>query len=93
MPLVGLEHVQIEPGTPQRSAPQATFPIPVWPQETFGRDQNGNLVTSIVYVKVPAGKLAVTFANNLVTSLEQTEGSLEKAAQAKIVPAPFVVNY
>jgi hypothetical protein len=63
------------------------------PQETIGRDGNGNVVSSITYIKVPAGKLAVTFANNLVSALEQTEGSLEKGAQAKIVPAPFAINY
>jgi hypothetical protein len=63
------------------------------PQETVGRDQNGNLISNIIYIKVPTGKLAITFANNLVTTLEQTEGSLEKGAQAKIIPAPFNVTY
>jgi hypothetical protein len=63
------------------------------PQETVGRDFNGNLVSNIIYVKVPVGKLSVTFANNLVSSLEQTEGSLEKGGLTKIVPAPFIVNF
>lgn len=63
------------------------------PQETFGRDFKGNLVSSIIYIKVPTGKLAITFANNLVSALEQTEGSLEKGAQPKIVSAPFAVSY
>ena len=63
------------------------------PQETVGRDLNGNFVSTITYIKVPSGKLSVNFANNLVTSLEQTEGSLEKGATAKIVPAPFAVTY
>ena len=63
------------------------------PQETVGRDTNGNLISSITYIKVPAGTLSITFANNLVTRLEQTEGSLEKGAQTKIVPAPFSVTY
>ena len=63
------------------------------PQETVGRDFNGNLVSTITYIKVPTGKVAITFANNLVSSLEQTEGSLEKGAQPKIVTAPFAVNY
>ena len=61
------------------------------PKETYGRDQLGNLVKTIVYVKVPVGKLAVSFADNLVASLEQTEGTLDRAAQVKIIPAPFVV--
>lgn len=63
------------------------------PQEVTGYDRYGRLVASIVYVKVPAGKLAVTFSNNLVTSLEQTEGTLERHARVKIVPAPFAVIY
>ena len=61
------------------------------PKETYGRDPAGNLVKSIIYVKVPVGKLAVSFADNLVASLEQTEGTLDRAAQVKIIPAPFVV--
>jgi len=63
------------------------------PQETVGRDNFGNLVSNIIYVKVPAGKLSVTFANNLVTALEQTEGNLEHGAQVKMIPAPFAINY
>lgn len=63
------------------------------PQEVIGRDQFGNIVKSVTYVKVPVGKLAVTFANNLVSALEQSEGSLEKAAAVTIIPAPFVVSY
>ena len=61
------------------------------PKETYGRDQAGNLVKSIIYVKVPVGKLAVSFADNLVASLEQTEGTLDRAAQVKIIPAPYAV--
>ena len=61
------------------------------PKETYGHDQAGNLVKTVVYVKVPVGKLAVSFADNLVSSLEQTEGTLDRAAQVKIIPAPFVV--
>lgn len=63
------------------------------PQEVFGRDPVGNLVRSVTYVKVPAGKLAVTFGNNLVTSLEQSEGTLARDARARIVAAPFIVSY
>ncbi len=63
------------------------------PQEVFGRDPVGNLVRSVTYVKVPAGRLSVTFGNNLVTSLEQTEGTFDRDARARIVTAPFAVNY
>ena len=61
------------------------------PQETVGRDSQGRLVTSVVYVKVPAGKLAVTFENNLVTALDQTEGTPEVPAGVQLVPAPIVL--
>ncbi len=63
------------------------------PQEIIGQDPAGNLVRSITYIKVPAGKLAITFSNNLVSALEQSEGSLERDARVKIVTAPFVVSY
>ncbi len=63
------------------------------PQETFGRDQAGNLVRGVVYVKVPVGKIAVTFVNNLVSSLEQTEGTLDRDARVSIVTAPFTIPY
>jgi len=63
------------------------------PQETVGRDQTGNLVRSIIYIKVPAGKLSVTFANNLVASLEQSEGTTDRDARVSIVAAPFNVGY
>ena len=63
------------------------------PKETLGQDSAGNLVKNVVYVKVPVGKLAISFANNLVTSLEQTEGTLDRAAQVRIIPAPFVIGF
>lgn len=61
------------------------------PQQTTGRDQYGNIFTSTIYVKVPVGKLSVIFDNHLVTAIEQSEGSLAKSAQVKIVNAPFVL--
>lgn len=61
------------------------------PQETPGVDQQGRPVITIIYVKVPAGKLSVTFENNLVSSLEQTEGTTDVAAPVRLVPAPVVL--
>ncbi len=63
------------------------------PQETTGYDRTGRLVTSVIYVKVPAGKLSVSFQNDLVSALEQSEGVLERDARVKLVPAPFAVIY
>ena len=63
------------------------------PQEITGYDRYGRLVTSITYVKVPNGKLAVTFQNNLVSALEQTEGTFDRDARVKIVTAPINVAF
>jgi len=60
------------------------------PQTQTGYDVYGRLVTSVVYVKVPAGKLSVTFDHDLVTSTEQTEGTLDRDAHVRLVPAPLV---
>jgi hypothetical protein len=60
------------------------------PQETVGRNGFGNVVTTVTYVKVPVGKLAVTFANNLVSALEQSEGSTH-SVRPNVVQAPFAV--
>ncbi len=63
------------------------------PQDVTGHDRYGRLVASVVYVKVPAGKLAVTFSENLVSALEQSEGSVERNARVKVIPAPFAMSY
>lgn len=62
------------------------------PQQGTGYDRFGNLVTTTIYVKVPAGKLSVIFDNGLVSALEQSEGNLVKGAQTRIVLAPIQVD-
>lgn len=61
------------------------------PQQTTGYDRSGRLVESTVWVKVPSGKLVVTFENNLVTGLEQTEGTTDVQAPVRVIPAPIIV--
>lgn len=63
------------------------------PQETKTLDRDGRLVTNTIYLKVPSGKLTVTFENGLVTSLEQSEGNTDVQAPIRLVPAPIVINY
>ncbi len=63
------------------------------PQETTVQDALGRPVITTVYVKVPAGKLAVTFENNLVAALEQSEGTTEVGAPTRLVPAPVVLVF
>jgi SH3-like domain-containing protein len=61
------------------------------PQETTSYDRYGRLVNNIIYVKVAAGKLSVTFDNQLVTALEQSEGTNEVQPPVRLVPAPIAV--
>jgi hypothetical protein len=63
------------------------------PQETTGYDSRGRLVTNVIYVKIPAGKLTVSFENNLVSGLEQTEGNTDVQAPVRLIPAPIAVVY
>jgi hypothetical protein len=63
------------------------------PQEVTSFDKYGRLVTNFIYVKVPAGRLSVTFRNNLTASLEQSEGTLLRDARVRIVSVPFQLFY
>jgi hypothetical protein len=59
------------------------------PQQVTSFDKYGRLVSSVIYVKVPAGKLSVVFRNNLTAELEQSEGTLLRDARVRIVSVPF----
>lgn len=61
------------------------------PQEITAYDRAGRLVSSYIYVKAPAGKLNVTFRNGLSVELEQSEGTLHRDTQVRIVAVPFHV--
>lgn len=62
------------------------------PQIVTGRDQFGNLVQNIVYVKVETGRLTISLASNIVTEIQETQGNDPIPGGAvKIVPAPIVV--
>jgi hypothetical protein len=61
------------------------------PQTVTGRDQFGNLVQSIVYVKVETGRLTVSFRGGSVVEIQETEGNAPLAGGGvKIVPAPVI---
>ena len=64
-------------------------------QTVPGVDDGGTdkVVSTVTYIKVPSGKLSVTFANSLVSSLEQTEGTPDRDARVTVVSAPFIVPY
>ncbi|MBK8094825.1 MAG: hypothetical protein IPK32_23375 [Verrucomicrobiaceae bacterium] len=58
------------------------------PQVTTGRDAFGQLVQTVVYVKVEVGTLAVNFKDGIVDEIEETKGNPLGGGGVKIVPAP-----
>lgn len=61
------------------------------PQYQTGRNSFGQLVRQKVYVKVETGKLSVTFKDEIVESIEETEGEPLAGADVKIVPYPIEI--
>lgn len=60
-------------------------------QPAVGRTPTGQLVESVVYVKVEVGTLSVSFKGNLVEVIEETKGNPLRGATVKIVPGPVVL--
>ncbi len=58
------------------------------PQAAVGRAPDGQLVQSIVYVKVETGTLSISFKDDVVTAIEETKGNPLQGAKVKIVPGP-----
>ena len=54
--------------------------------------QSGGFPTTI-YVKVPVGRLKVSFKDGIVDSLDQTEGTLVGAGQVSVVTPPVNVYW
>lgn len=71
-----------------------TYPgTPKKPGGTFVQT-GGGYVANTIYVKVPVGTLTVTFKDNLVDSLDQSEGTLVgKSGQVSIVTPPINVYW
>lgn len=62
------------------------------PQTVTGRDQFGQPVQSIVYVKVETGRLTVSLKAGIVTEIQETQGANPlPGGAAKIVPGPVNV--
>jgi len=62
------------------------------PQQTTGYDTSGRYVTTTIYVKVPSGKLSVSFEDGLVSAVEQSEGTLQPGNKITIVVPPIVLR-
>lgn len=97
-----LDEVKASLGQPSRksarvtaSGREETFEYSVYksvPQTVTGRDQFGNLVQSIVYVKMETGRLTISFSGGGVTEIQETQGDAPLPGGAvKIVPAPVTL--
>lgn len=61
------------------------------PQTAVGRAPDGQLVQSVIYVKVEVGTLTIRFKDDLVEAIEETKGNPLRGAGVQIVPVPIVV--
>ena len=60
------------------------------PQTTTGRDPFGQLVQTVIYVKVEVGTLSVSFKDGVVAEIEETKGNPLGGGGVQIVPPPFI---
>lgn len=60
------------------------------PQIMTGRDQFGQLVQSVVYVKTEVGRLSIGFKDGYVEAIEETKGEPLGGGGVKIVPPPII---
>lgn len=65
----------------------------VVPKVVTGLDPFGRYVTNTIYERVPSGSYAVVFTNEVVSAVEQSEGTLAGAGQVKIIPSPVNLRY
>jgi hypothetical protein len=96
------EEVKASLGTPTRKSSHITdgsreetleyIVFQYVPQATTGRDQNGNLVQNVVYVKVESGRLSVALKGDAVSDIKETKGNPLGGGGVKIVPIPIIVN-
>lgn len=60
------------------------------PQTTTGRDAFGQIVQTVIYVRVEVGTLAISFKDDVVSEIEETKGNPLGGGGVQIVPPPFV---
>jgi len=97
------EEVQQSIGKPNKKTARAneTEAEQIWeyvkytsiPQRTYVTGPTGVVSTAVTYIKKPVGSLSIVFNQNVVQSLEQTEGTLASGEQTTIVPAPVYLNW
>ncbi len=60
------------------------------PQTTTTQNAFGQLVQTVIYVKVEVGTLSLSFKNGVVDEMEETKGNPLGGGGARVVPAPIV---
>lgn len=60
------------------------------PQTTTSQNAFGQLVQSVIYVKVEVGTLSVSFKDGVVSEIEETKGNPLGGGGVQIVPPPFI---
>jgi hypothetical protein len=89
-------HSANPPAAPANSPPKAVKTLVEYsifervPQTVLGRDPLGNIIQSIVYVKVETGTLSITFKDDLVNAIEEKKGSPLGGGGVKIVVPPII---
>ncbi len=59
------------------------------PQSTVARDQFGQLYQTTTYVQVETGRVTIEFTNDMVSSIEESEGTNLARGGVQIVPPPI----
>ena len=60
------------------------------PQTTTTQNAFGQLVQTVIYVKVEVGTLSLSFKNGVVDEMEETKGNPLGGGGARVVPAPII---
>lgn len=62
------------------------------PQTSYVRDRFGQLLQTTTYIKVETGRVSLSFENELVASIEESEGAdLVEGGKVRIVPPPILI--
>jgi hypothetical protein len=62
----------------------------VVPQTTTRQDFLGNFFNETIYVKVPTGRMSITFADTVAKEIEEVEGNPLGNRGVQLVPVPFL---
>ena len=96
-----LDEVQASMGKPSRKSSKLTkegradtyeyVTYDEVPQHRYVRDGFGNLIRQTIYIRVETGKVAISFRDEVVESIEETEGEPRAGAPVRVVPIPIEI--